>query len=49
MAYRAWTLRHSFEVWQIAVSGLIAAAVAVGLMLHLFRLRGALGAGRGGC
>nr|MBQ8244888.1 YfhO family protein [Oscillospiraceae bacterium] len=27
MAYRAWTLRHSFDVWQVAASGLMAAAV----------------------
>ena len=27
MAYRAWLLRHRFDVWQIAASGLLAAAV----------------------
>lgn len=36
-------------LWNPPMAGLIAAAVAVGLMLHLFRLRGALGAGRGRC
>jgi len=28
MAYRAWTLRRSFRVWQIAVAGLLAIGVA---------------------
>ncbi len=27
MAYRAWTLRHSFDSWKILASGLLAAAV----------------------
>ena len=27
MAYRAWTLRHSFKVWQVALAGVLSAAL----------------------